>query len=226
MYQEGKRIISHHRRHVIATWTVLLVVALIVGGMLGTRHFLKADTKIGKPPAPVVNTVVAAGEPAKPFTEGIFTIDLPKDWIYIGRSHDTYQAYEFENTSGNKGVETLAVYVDTIPTNLGVNQVLPVEADGDSIVPTSVSGNCAGFTGNKVPGAQATPAKWDNINFLCDLANYERNVVGTSSQNAINSVTLTGKTTGSHRLFFTYTDNGSEPNYQIFYNALQSFQLN
>jgi hypothetical protein len=73
--------------------------------------------------------------------------------------------------------------------------------------------------------AEATHAKWSGINFLCDLGNYLRDVVGTSSPEGINSVTLTGNTTGKHTLFFMYTDNTPSPDYSTFINALKSFQL-
>lgn len=207
-------------------WIVIVLVALVVGGIVNARHFLNPDTNLGKTPPPVVNTVIAASSPTKPFKEGVFTINLPKDWIYVGRTQNIYHAYIFENTASDKGVRQLDIYVDNIPTGLGVNQVLPVTSEGAKMDVTTVSGNCAQFTGDKLPGSPATPAKWAGLNFLCDLGNYTRNVVGTSSSNSIDSVTLTGATTGTHKLFFTYTDNSADPNYQILYDALQSFQLN
>lgn len=209
----------------VLAWMITVVVLLAIAGALSAQRFLKPDTHISKAPPPVVNTVIAKNSATKKFNEGDFTIYLPADWIYTGRADDTYHAYTFENTAENKGARTLAIYVDSIPTTLGVNRVLPVEASGNGVAPNTVSDNCANFTGNKVPGPPSTPAKWAGIDFLCDLANYARNVTGTSSPGAINVVTLTGPKSGQHKLFFTYTDNSAEPNYQIFYDALQSFRL-
>jgi hypothetical protein len=115
--------------------------------------------------------------------------------------------------------------VDTIPTNIGVNRVLPVQGEGSRVIPTTVSDTCADFTGDKVPGNQNTPAKWGGIDFLCDLANYERDVVGTSSSDGVNTVKVTGATTGTHQIFFTYTDNGATPDFTIFVNAVTSFRM-
>jgi hypothetical protein len=56
------------------------------------------------------------------------------------------------------------------------------------------------------------------------VANYERDVVGTSSPQEINTVTVTGPSTGTHKYFFVYTDNSAEPDYTIFTDALQSFK--
>jgi hypothetical protein len=150
---------------------------------------------------------------------------LPSDWKFISHQTSVYDIYTWHNTKTDPGVEQLQVYFDTIPPSLGVNRVLPVQANADELTPTTVSDTCANFTGNKVPGSAKTPAKWDGINFLCDLANYERDVVGTSSSAGINTVTLTGPATGAHKLFFTYTDNGATPDFTIFTNAIQSFRL-
>ena len=220
MYQAGRRIISHHKRHVVLGWLLIMLIALVLTGIAAAKHFLKADTAISQAPKPAVSTVIARGSATKQFDEGIFTLSLPNDWKFTGRARTIYRQYTWENTADNPGVRTLDIYVDNIPTDLGVNRSLPVEAAGDRLTATTVSDNCASFTGDKVPGSPVTPAKWMGIDFLCDLANYERNVIGTSSPGAINSVTLTGQTAGTQKLFFTYTDNSAEPDYEIFTNAL------
>ncbi len=224
MYQEGKRIISHHKRHVILVWFAIILILLVVGGYFAAKHFLKADTAISKT-EPTVGSVVAQGSATKPFSEKDFTFDLPKDWKFIGYTQDIYHAYSWENATADPGERRLVIYVDNIPTGLGVNRLLPLQAEGDKLSVGSLSDNCANFTGDKVPGNPATPAKWSGVNFLCDLSNYERNIIGTSSTGDINSVTLTGSMTGKHAFFFTYTDNSSEPDYNIFTSALQSFMV-
>lgn len=223
-YHVGKKHISHRKRSIVLA--VLLLVLLGVGGIWAKSYF-KANTVISQPPAPVISTVTSNQGPTKPFDEGVFTFSLPADWVYKGQQRQTspYAPYLFENTKTNPGVEQLEVYVDVIPTTLGVNRVLPVQGEGARVVPTTISDNCADFTGNKVPGSTSTPAKWDGFNFLCDLGNYERDVVGTSSSDGVDVVKLIGPTTGAHSLFFTYTDNGSTPNFNIFTDALTSFRL-
>ncbi len=223
-YQFGKRRISHRKRNIALA--VLAVILLVVAGVWAESYF-RANTTISPPPAPITSIVTSNQGPAKQFDQGIFTLSLPADWVYKGQQRQTapYAPYLYENTKTNPGVEQLEIYVDTIPTTLGVNRVLPVQVEGARIVPTTVSDNCADFTGNKVPGSTSTPAKWDGFNFLCDLGNYERDVVGTSSSDGINTVKLTGQATGTHQLFFTFTDNGSTPNFNIFTDALSSFRL-
>lgn len=223
-YRFGRRQISHRKRNVLL---LSILALLLAGGVVWGKSYFKANTVISPPPSPEVTQVTSKQAPTKQFAEGIFMISLPADWVYKGQQRQIapYAPYLFENTKISPGTEQLEVYVDTIPTALGVNRVLPVQGEGNRITPTTVSDNCANFTGNKVPGSTSTPAKWDGLNFLCDLGNYERDVVGTSSSSGVNTVKLTGPTTGMHQIFFTYTDNGSTPNFNIFTEAVRSFRL-
>jgi hypothetical protein len=90
---------------------------------------------------------------------------------------------------------------------------------------------CLTFTGAPASSAQTAQslpnqlAKWQGINFMCDLSNYNNNSVGTSSLQGINTVTLTGSTTGRHSFFFLYVDHNIQPDYSIFTNALKSFRV-
>jgi hypothetical protein len=220
-YHLGKRQVSHRKLKLLALAIVLILVA--IGGVMA-KLYLRANTVIDPPPPPVTTQITGNNEATKHFDEGIFALDLPKDWVFSGHKTGQYSIYSWHNTKTNPGVEQLQIYMDTIPSDLGVNRVLPVQGESNRAVPTTVSDTCANFTGNKVPGSPTTPAKWDNIDFLCDLANYERDVVGTSSTDGINTVTLTGST-GKHKVFFAYTDNGGTPNFTIFTNAVQSFRL-
>lgn len=227
-YRLGKPLRTHRRRFwaFILVALVLLLSGLAVGAWIAAKQFLPSDTTISQS-KPVVTEVKGGNLAGKHFDESVFTINLPHDWVFTGKQTTPYVKYSWHNTAkaDNPGSRMLDVYVDTLPTQLGVNKVLPVQAAGDRLVPTTVSDNCADFTGNKVPGPPAAPAKWQGINFLCDLANYVRNVTGASSSQGINSVTLTGKLTGQHRFFFTYTDNSSNPEPTIFAGALRSFRV-
>ena len=188
-YRLGKRQISHRKLYV-AVSLVLLVLAM--AGVVAGKYYLKPDTAIGTPPPPVSTKIIATNGNTKRFDEGIFTIDLPADWKFVSHQTTVYNTYTWHNTETNPGVQQLQIYLDTIPASLGVNRVLPVQSNGNRVVPTEVSDSCADFTGNKVPGSPNTPAKWSGINFRRDLANYERDVVGTSSSDGVNIVKLVG----------------------------------
>ncbi|HVS58715.1 MAG TPA: hypothetical protein VHD60_03175, partial [Candidatus Saccharimonadales bacterium] len=148
----------------------------------------------------------------------------PADWKYLGRDRTTvYHPYQWENTANNPGSRILAVYVDNVPAALAVNRLLPVDPVSGKLNPGTVSDNCTTFTGqNKLP-ANDVQAKWSGVSFICDMRNYERDVVGTGSVDGVNIVHLTGPTAGAHTFFFTYTDNTDQPDYSIFTDSVSSF---
>lgn len=222
MYRLGDNPIKRRHRH----WALLLVMVLLIGGgIVGGRRLLHTATIISPPPPPVTHQVVGSDSALQTFNESMFTLKLPQSWKYDGQK--TPNSYVWQSTGRVNAGRELTVYVDTLPTTLGVNRAVAVQASGARLtVTSSVSDNCAGFTtasGSATTGTAA--AKWQGLDFVCDVGNYERDVVGTVSPDGINKVVLTGATSGRHSLFFTYTDDNIQPDFTIFTAALQSFQL-
>lgn len=227
MYQAGRRIVSHHKRHVFLGWFTFIIILLAIGGYIFAKNFLKADTSISPAPPPKVTKITDGTGKKKTFDEKYFTIQLPDDWKFTGRTVTSLSnIYTWKTTVKNPGpgVRQLQIYYDT-PSDLGVNHVLPVESNGNQVVPTSpVSDNCTAYISDKDKGRRNVPAKY-HVNFLCNSADYLDDVVGTSSPDGINVVKVTGPKTGTHRVFFKYTDHSSNPQYIIFTDAVQSFRL-
>lgn len=218
----------HHRRRnrrrlKLLAAAVLLV--LVVGGMLFVRS-LRPDTVLTQA-APVTKTV-ASDHTTKHWDKDVFTIDLPSDWQFDGLQHSPYTIYHWHSTAKNADNRTLDIYQDSTPSRLAVNRLVPVQGSGDHLLVDSanVSDNCATFTPAAPAGAQpGVLAKWQGVAFLCDAANTTRNVVGTGAFDGLNTVNLTGPSSGKHHFFFTYTENNYQPNYTVFTEALTSFRL-
>ena len=102
-----------------------------------------------------------------------------------------------------------------------------MSASGSGIDHDMVSENCVNFTDAKYKDGRTgiAPAKWQNIDFLCDMANIQRPVVGAISSDGINYIKLTGPTTGEHKLFIVFADYGVNPNYSVLYDILDSFKM-
>lgn len=223
VYVVGHR--SARRRAGRAAVIVLIVLLLLVAGAFAAKHFLSSDTTISDTPPATTSTVKAPSTNKKHINQQSFSMDLPADWQPTSPPDQPYTIYSWHNTTQNKGVRQLNVYVDGAP-QLAVNRVLPVQANGAELSAAGdVSGNCVDFTPNaknsRASGSMA--AKWQDVKFLCDTANYVRDVVGTSSHDGIDTVKLSGAS-GQHSFFFTYTDNSAVPDYNIFIDALNSFQ--
>lgn len=206
----------------------LLTVGLLVGGVIGARQYFTAETKIGPTPAATVTKVLAAESKTKAFNAGVLSISLPQDWEAFKAPDVAPSAYSWRNTVKNKGVEIITAYIDMVPVEFAMNRMLPVEAADDHIQQLGgVSDNCADFVEggrNPVNGKGKVAARWSGIQFLCDNANFNRDVVGIASVGDVNGVTLTGPS-GKHHIFVTYTDANATPDHSIFTNAIETLQI-
>ncbi|MDB5175731.1 MAG: hypothetical protein JWM81_589 [Candidatus Saccharibacteria bacterium] len=184
------------------------------------------DTTI-KQASAVTNTASADSQATKVVSEDDFSFNLPSGWKTVSHEKATYDLYHYSSGDSGSNQQFLDIYQDTIPQNFSVNRVIGIEASVSRInIVGTISDNCADFTkAATTPSSFGTLAKWRGIDFLCDLANYERNVVGTSSQGNINSVTLTDSKGAARKYFFTYTDHNINPDYKTFFDALTSFTL-
>lgn len=226
MYRVGHR--KRNYRTLLVIISLLLLAALAAGGV-ALKHAMQDTTAVIGESASVVKTVEANTLPTRRVDEQLFVIDLPREWKLT--SHETKPlSYTWQGTLADDSARQLSLYIDDTPATMPVNRMLPVQGNHDHVdVIGQVSDNCADFTG--APGDQSqqtlsgSQAKWGGIVFLCDMTNTARNVVGTSSQDGINKVIVTGNATGRHSLFFVYTDHTSNPDYSVLTSALQSFRL-
>lgn len=162
--------------------------------------------------------------------EPLFAMELPGDWKELERRNDQVEnSITWQSTKPSQEGRSLKLYIDIIPANMAVNRLVPVLAQGNMIVPGDISDNCATFTQggtlnvHEAAKLKAAPAKWNKVDFICDLPRVNDNRVGTGSTEGNNSVTVTGPTKGAHKYFFLYTDHNIQSNYQILINAIRGF---
>lgn len=155
-----------------------------------------------------------------------FTFDLPAGWRAVTAPSTQPTAMSWTGVASGGAGRRLDVYIDNVPVALAANRLLPVQPSGDRLNPVgNVSDNCTNFT-DKATESTATgtaPAKWNGVNFICDMANYERDVVVTGSSEGINTVTLSGTAGTHHQVCLVYTDNSIDPDYSVFIAVVQSF---
>lgn len=215
------KVTSRRRRRIIRVSFVVGIAALVFVG-LWLRRELRPQTVIHEttPTSTYIGLL-----PTQAFHLKTFQINLPKDWQQI-TPPTASAAYSWRGATKDNNARALDVYIDAIPANFAVNRMLPLTANGSGVQATGgVSNNCSTFTlaSTTDPHTGIAPSKWDGIDFLCDMANYVRNVVGTSSADGVNTLSVSGPS-GTHRYFFVYTDHSGEPEYDTFTQALQSFQ--
>ena len=226
MYQLGHRPRHHYIRFAVIA---CIIIGLVGGGILAVRQILQPNTVLNQSKA-VIKNVPVSSVPTKHVAKGDVSFDVPATW----QEHITKEGIAplpigtWQGTVKDDRARWVDVYLDNIPASLAVNHLLPVEADGDHInVTGTTSDNCANFTDKSAESANTgtAQAKWSGVNFICDIGNYERDVVAIGSSEGINMVTVTGGTTGKHRVLLVYTDNSPNPDYTIFASIVKSFKV-
>lgn len=226
MYRLGHRQAHHYA--LIGGGLVVGAAVLIGIAWLVTGTVLKPHTVIRQSP-PLSHTVTATSKSLQQVSQGIISLSLPTTWQRVAAPQLPGTIYSWAGTEPPDAARRLDVYVDSAPTNFAVNRLLPVQAAGNQLdVTAATSDNCVNFT-DKTSDSTATgraASKWGGVNFLCDMGNYERDVVGTGSTEGLNQVTLVGPTSGRHRILLVYADNNTSPDYAIFVAIVKSFHLN
>ncbi|HTE22652.1 MAG TPA: hypothetical protein VK674_06450 [Candidatus Limnocylindria bacterium] len=158
--------------------------------------------------------------------EPFFSFSLPAGWVAVDRRNAptersiTWHASKSKKTVGH----SLKLYIDAIPKDIAVNKLLPVDVAGNTVTYRQISENCKNFTTARKSSTMPQPSKWQGVDFTCDLPNFVQNKVGTAAPGEINAMTITGPTKGKHKYLFVYTDHHNQPDYQVLYTALKTFQ--
>lgn len=232
MYRLGRRSKKKAKKNL---WVVILIFLLIP--VVGVAFFLLRVVKDSdtKPTTPLAITREYAAEQTddrKTFDQDDFTIKLPSDWLLKDHMTTPYNMYSWQASKKGADNRWLEIYVDSTPQEKAFNRMLPVSIDGNKIIVTgSVSDNCTAFTGPQGPdhapasGVDTLPAKWQGVDFQCDMANYTRNLVGVGTADTQTAIKLAGVKTGAHTFFFVYIDHNISPDYQILEDALASIEV-
>lgn len=223
------RLTHKHRRRRVFIFTVICVI-LGAGIIVAVPILINKNTKktpaITGPTETVGQVTSAPSEATKVINEPTYKFSLPATWqqIVVHTNPET-NFITWESFAKGLTARYITIYTNPIPATFAVNVELPVQANGSAVTFGSLSGNCADFTGTGSPKSLAPIlAKWQNVNFYCNMPSYTDNVVGTGTIGAINSVTLTGPKSGPQNYFFVYIDRTPSPDYSILYSILDSFR--
>ena len=225
-YKLNTREKSRRRRIIFWCIVLLLVLALLFASFIIIRDKLRPKVVIKQSTA--ISSKVVYADKTKHYDEPDFGIDLPTSWHPVPRPVGPYQSYTWQSSDVGTDGQQIELYEDTIPTQFAVNRILIIDGEVDHVTLNgTASDNCSKFTKGAATIQEGAPAKWQGIDFICDQSNTERDVIGTSSTDGVNTVILLNQSTGiKHKFFFTYTDYSLNPDYTIFYNALNSFLMN
>lgn len=224
MYRLGHQIRHHYWPYIVIG---IVVVCGLVAAIVAVSRLLTPHTSLTQ--SHLITKHISANTPSmQHITKVMFAVSIPTSWQAVPPPQTQPVATSWAGVSADGSGRRLDVYIDTIPTTLAVNRLLPVQISGDTLETTGmVSDNCVNFTDRSTESADTgtAPAKWGGVNFICDMANYERDVVAIGSTAGINTVSLTGPKTGTHRALLVYTDNSISPDFSVLTSIVQSFQI-
>lgn len=224
MYHVGKQI--HKHRRLKRTIVVVVLIILFAGLVYWLMHLRIAPSATIRNDTPVSKNYTASETAKLTVNKPEFKVVFPGGWVErkiipspIG------PRYTFAAPTGDSIV--FDIYIDNPPENLAVNKAIVVSGQGNGLSHDYVSENCANFTDSKYKNPQTgfAPARWQDTNFICDMANVNRQVVGTISKEGMNQVTTTGASGAVRKVFMTYTDNNITPSYSTLYDILASFEF-
>lgn len=233
MYRLGHPSIRKRKKRNSVLFVV--VVALVVCGLVlfVLKSFMSGSSEEPFQPQSITREYPRQNQNTdKTFTQGGFSVTLPNDWVLKEHTSTPYESFSWQ--AGKKGADNrwLTIYVDTMPTSMAFNRLQPVSiANNRLLISGPISDNCTAFTGSQgamkpsKPGIDTLPTKWQDVNFLCDMGNFTRNVVGVGTDDSGVQVPLMSSNGSRHAFMFVYTDHNANPDYQILEKALTSFTL-
>jgi hypothetical protein len=231
MYRAQRRVTN--RKKSTPFFLVLGVIVILGGVYFFIQRDVANSTKI-KANDQTINGYYNGGTASGHLTvdESTFGLTLPDDWIEIARDSKTNPTMiQWRGTKKGGESRDLKIYIDKIPETLAVNKVMPITLAGNKISVGDVSDNCINFNTVKYNPKSTTkiieqaPGVWQNANFICDLGNYVRNVVGTAVVGGSYKATFKSKAGKDINFFFVYTDHTTTPDYQILIDTLTSFEV-
>lgn len=227
-YRYDRRARKHKKRQFLIVFLIsaLIVAVLVFSITLLIKKTTKNSAVISGPTVSSKTVVNSSSKLIQEINEPSYKFELPTMWQQIKQvTSPSEHSITWQSFVKNATNRYLTIYTSPIPTTFPVNRELPIESRGSTIGIGTLSDNCANFTNGGTPRTVVPVlAKWENVNFYCNIPNFVDNQIGTGTTGAINSITLIGPQDGSQNYFFLYIDRNIAPDYSIFYSILSSFQ--
>lgn len=160
--------------------------------------------------------------PFKTFKTPDFTFQTDKSWDYV-KDDSGPGKFVYRSSKGNIVMRDMTVYVDSLPKNLLLTYVLPVEANGNSLLPGNVSDHCKTYIKGLKPGENnPVEATVESVRIRCQVDGTSA-TVGTGQKNGSYQIDLAGKSGENKKYFLLYHDLQYTPNLDTFTNIVRSF---
>jgi hypothetical protein len=162
--------------------------------------------------------------PLKTFETPDFTFQTDKSWSYI-KDESSANKFVYRSSKKNVVMRDMTVYVNSLPPNLLLTYVLPVEPAGDKFAPGDISNHCKSYLKNKIKLGDNNPveATIESVRIKCQVDGTSA-TVGTGLVNGSYQTELTGKSGKKNRYYLLYHDLQYSPDLDTFTAIVRSFR--
>lgn len=213
--------LRRRRRIRVAVYSSIITVFIGVGLLL--FDMLRNSSEVSHQNSSETRILGQLDE-SRVFDEKLFSFTTDSTWNREPQIPDMFKAYSpyrYRSTSQGFSLQELYIFVDSIPEDLEITFVLPVESDGRGVKPFEISRKCNELLED--PGSKISQvAEWGGVRFICD-PDRGAYLVGTS-HNKDGYGTRVAGTNSVHRYFFLFNDVQSVPELNTFVTILRTFQ--
>lgn len=215
----SKNSVKKKHKRIIAALVLLLFLAV-----LAIAIFIWIVSRQGNEYQPQSDLKSDSFYPLKTFDTTYFSFEADKTWQFI---KDESSANSFVYRSSKNGIvmRDMTVYMDSLPSNLLLTYVLPVESAGDRFSVGEVSGHCKDYLKGKIKPGDNNPvdAVITGVKIKCQVDGTSA-TVGTGLKNGSYQTTLAGKKNGAKRYYLLYHDLQYTPDLDTFAAIVRTFQ--
>ncbi|HEX5796824.1 MAG TPA: hypothetical protein VFX86_00355, partial [Candidatus Saccharimonadales bacterium] len=173
-----KHVALRKYRHLLLLLSALLF--LILGCYLVFIWYISQENRIDKPQT---DFKASSFNPLKTFDTPYFTLDTDKSWKFMEKE-STDNKFVYRSFGKNIVKSDLIVYVDSLPKDLLLTRVLPVEPDDDRFIVGEVSGHCKTYLSDRIAPGNNNPIEGivESVRIKCQVDGTS-NTVGTGLKN-------------------------------------------
>lgn len=210
------------RRHRRLIWLLSFLLVLFMSSCLLFIWYISQADNSGQPQTDIRSK---SFNPLKTFETPYFTFKTDKSWSFMNKE-STQNVFVYRSSQKNIVRRDLTVYVNSLPDNLLLTRVLPVEAEDDHLVIGEISSHCRDYLRGRIQPANNSPIEGsvESVRIKCQIDGTS-NTVGTGKKNGSYQISLTGKSGQSNKYYLLYHDLQFTPQLGDFANIARSFHV-
>ena len=204
------------RRHKRRVRLLFLLLILFISGILIFIWYITRESKASQPQTDLKS---ASYDPLQTFETPYFSFEVDRSWSFV-QQESSSNVFVYRSSKNNIVSRDFTVYVNTLPRNLLLTHVLPLEPDGNRFVMQGVSEHCKDYIKDKIQPGNNNP-----IEAIIESVNIKCQIDGTSNTAGSGQVNGSYKTKlGDNDFYLLYHDLEFSPRFTIFTNIVQSFR--